>query len=598
MRTAHRAPRSTLGAPRRRSSRRSLASSVSVGLYVALAVSLLGMPRAAAVERPPGGNFTNPVVRQVDVAAPAVVRIATTVTGSIAFNLCGKRAALAGQTLGGTGSGAFISAHGDVLTADHVVHIPREDLDQEWFASRRLAIGIAQVLNRNPSCLELPRPLTVDDILAGYVQAVGLPFVTSYSAPTRRVWMNTTFTGPVSATPSGEFLTTLFSASSLQATVVGASPFEEDDVAILHVNVSNTLSIQLGDAESVAVQDHLTVIGFPGNADIFHPDGTYDATDLLTPSVNDLHVSAIKSGVTNNKQLQVSGNIEHGDSGGPALDDDGHIVGVVSYGGVDLPVGTFFLRTSNDAQQLLRAAGIDTQPGPLQNLWAHAFADYADTVPGHWHRAAQELDNLLIQYPSFLGAKPYKDYADQAATREVAPAAKSELSLPDNTLALLIAGGGALLALGLLIVLLIVLRRSRRAPVTALPAGYGYYNPYSMPLPGYGAPLPPITGGANAPTPAELLDVTKRPLTWQTPPGQASFASGAAVATAPVVPQEQARAGSGAWSTFQLPVPPPPSGVEQGMCVNGHHMPAGEVYCGICGAARRRSADASAGEPG
>jgi hypothetical protein len=554
------------------------------------------MPRAAASERPPGGNFTNPVVRQVDVAAPAVVRIATTVTGSISFNLCGKKAGLAGQTLGGTGSGAFISAHGDVLTADHVVHIPKEDLDQEWFESRRLASGIAQVLNRYPSCLALPRPLTADDILAGYVQVVGLPFVTSYSAPTRRVWMNTSFTGPVSSTPSGEFLTTLFSASSLQATVVGASPFEEDDVAILHVNVSDTLSIQLGDAEEVAVQDHLTVIGFPGNADIFHPDGTYDATDLLTPSVNDLHVSAIKSGVTNNKQLQVSGNIEHGDSGGPALDDDGHIVGVVSYGGVDLPVGTFFLRTSNDAQQLLRAAGIDTQPGRLQNLWAQAFADYADTAPGHWHKAAQELDNLLIQYPSFLGAKPYKDYADQAAASEVAPTAKSALSLPDNTLALLIAGGGALVALGLLIVLLIVLRGSRRAPVTALPTGYGQYNPYSMPLPGYGAPLPPITGGASAPTPAELLDVTNRPLTWQAAPAQVPFASGAAVAA--VVPHDPAPAGSGAWSMFQVPIPPPPVGVEQGMCVNGHHMPAGEVYCGICGAPRWRSADAPAGEPG
>src|SRR5262249_11018673 len=253
MRSIHLASRSTFGKPPWRLIWRPNVSLIGVALCCVLVASQLTVPHVGAADRPPGGNFANPIVRQVDVAAPAVVRIGTTVTGSIAFLLCGQRADLSGQTLGGTGSGAFVSAHGDVLTADHVVHIPKEDLDQDWFESRRLAIGIAQVLNRYPSCLELPRPLTVDDILAGYVQAVGLPFITKYSAPTRRVWMNTTFSGPVSSTPSAEFLTSLFSASSLQATVVGASPFEEDDVAILHVNVSDTLSIQLGDAENVAV---------------------------------------------------------------------------------------------------------------------------------------------------------------------------------------------------------------------------------------------------------------------------------------------------------------------------------------------------------
>src|SRR5262249_4363402 len=141
----------------------------------------------------------------------------------------------------------------------------------------------------------------------------------------------------------------------------------------------------------------------------------------------------------------------------------------------------------------------------------------------------------------------------------------------------------------LLITLLLVLRRSRRkAAPTPAASGYGYgqYNPYSMPLPGYGAPLPPSTGGPGAaPTPAELLDVSRRTMSGQPTPGQSSST---AVATAAPFAQRDPSLPppSGAWaSPQQLPAPPPP--VDQGMCVNGHSMPAGEIYCGICGAPRR-----------
>src|SRR5262249_18365824 len=153
MRSVHLVTCRTIGEPRRRLTQRLLSSVVGGGLFLAIALSLLTVPSAAASDRPPGGNFANPVVRQADIAAPAVVRVATTVTGSITFNLCGQRASLTGQTLGGTGSGAFVSAHGDVLTADHVVHIPREILDEDWFLSPRLAAEIARLLDRYASCL-------------------------------------------------------------------------------------------------------------------------------------------------------------------------------------------------------------------------------------------------------------------------------------------------------------------------------------------------------------------------------------------------------------------------------------------------------------
>ncbi len=577
---------------------------------------------AGATGRAPGGDISNPMVRQVDIAAPAVVRIATTFTGTITFDLCGVSAPLPGTaTLGATGSGAFITSNGDVLTADHVVNISHDDLDTEWFGSPSLAAAIAALLNANASCLQLGFPLTADDILAGYVQFAGIPYTTKYSEPTFRVWMNTAYSGALSTTTSDSFLKSLLAASSLTATLERSSTFANDDVAILHVPATDTPYIALGDSSDVAVQDRLTLIGFPGNADFFHPDGTYDPSDLLTPSFNTLYVSAIKSGVTGDSLIQVGGNVEHGDSGGPALNAAGEIVGVVSYSGTDTPVGTFFLRTSNDAKMLAGQASLNLHGGTFQAQWAQAFDDYASSAAGHWHTAARELTTLSTSYPAFRGVAPYRDFATQAATTETTTATSSTRSL----LVVGIISGAALLILVLLVVLLVVLRRGRKslAPAYASYPSYGQY-PTSGPPSGQ---LPPPFTPMHLPTSAEMVDLTRRPNATQPSAFDSPWApnrtglSGTA-ASAPVAveappspqatpsypPQFSSRAFNappssavgthpetvsssfgtmGQPADFTTPLQRPSAA---SYCANGHVMPPNEVYCGICGASRNAEA--------
>src|SRR5689334_13395341 len=85
----------------------------------------------AAVASIPGGNVTDPAVRAVDIAKPAVVRILTNISGQLMVNFStgsvtfpqGGGKVYAGQL---SGSGTFISANGDVLTADHVVNPPAQ----------------------------------------------------------------------------------------------------------------------------------------------------------------------------------------------------------------------------------------------------------------------------------------------------------------------------------------------------------------------------------------------------------------------------------------------------------------------------------------
>ena len=57
-------------------------------------------------------------------------------------------------------------------------------------------------------------------------------------------------------------------------------------------------------------------------------------------------------------------------------------------------------------------------PGSFQKLWSQAFADYAATTPGHWHKAEQEFTQLTQSYPPFQAVQPFLTYAQTQAQTE------------------------------------------------------------------------------------------------------------------------------------------------------------------------------------
>src|SRR5204863_6161400 len=144
-------------------------------------------------------------------------------------------------------------------------------------------------------------------------------------------------------------------------------------VAIIHVNMNDMPSVLLGDSTSVQTQDNLRIIGFPGNGDVSN-----NPSDLLTLSVNNVFVSSIKTTDAGAQVIQVGGNVEHGDSGGPALDSNGAVVGIVSFGLVNSgsPGGTSFLQASSSARDLVQSLNLNTAPGAFQQAWSKAMTDY------------------------------------------------------------------------------------------------------------------------------------------------------------------------------------------------------------------------------
>ena len=437
-----------------------------------LEVVAFGAP--AAYASGPGGNVSDPVVRAVDIAKPAVVRIITQVIGQLTVNFSNGQSAtfpltpqngFNGYPLDLSGSGAFISAHGDLLTADHVVSPPKPDLDQ--YLDQLASQDVANYINQH---LKPAQPATPDGV-AQQLASGQLQSTSQYQQPLSRVYLSTDFSGPLNATsfqgiPASQF------ADVTQ--IKQQSATNQKDVAIIHVNgMDNMPMLQLGNSASVQQQDNLTIIGFPGNGDV----GT-SPTDLLTSSINQVLVSSIKTTDTGAPVIQVGGNVEHGDSGGPALDSNGQVVGIVSFGLASSSSGnTSFLQASSSAKPLIQASGIDTTPSQFQQAWSKAFNDYAATVPGHWHQSMHEFQQIASSYPQFKAVSPFLQYVTQQAQTETQTQESSNASGSGSTSG--IGSGGlnpVLIIIGGVVVLMVLIgggvaASRRRKPA---PAGMGY----------------------------------------------------------------------------------------------------------------------------
>src|SRR5260370_14476625 len=455
--------------------RRNQFSRILVGVVLAC-LTILGMAGgtpAVYADGTPGGNVADPVVRAVDIAKPAVVRIFTFLTGQLTVrfpatqNVTFPRGG-SGYQIVLSGSGTFITAHGDILTADHVVNPPSKDLEQflQQQAAQNVATYMNQVLKANP-------PVSADQVTAQLASGQ-LQSTTQYSTPQSQVYLSTDFTGQLNVPDIRSIPSNLFAPVDR---IEKQSSFTDKDVAIIHVsNMNDHAMVQLGDSQGVQQQDNLTIIGFPGNGDVSNI-----ATDLLTLSVNKVFVSSIKTSDSGAPVIQVGGNVEHGDSGGPALDSQGSIVGIISFG-ANGPGSTSFLQASNSARALVQSLGLDTTPGPFDKAWSQAFTDYAASTPGHWHQAQGEFQQIAAQYPLFKAITPYLDYATaQAKTEKLSqpkpqpttqPASTGSATLNTLTNKWTLIGAGAVVLVVLLLFGGAVLqrRRGKRVPVAPTPA--------------------------------------------------------------------------------------------------------------------------------
>ncbi len=144
--------------------------------------------------------------------------------------------------------------------------------------------------------------------------------------------------------------------------------------------------------------DDLSILGYPGDAsDNGIVDSTSSEATLTTGKV-----SAIKNAAGSTKKLiETETTIGHGNSGGPAFDDNGQVVGIATYtvDGSGQGNGVFnYIRDIKDLKDLASANNIsfDTN-STTQAQWAQGLAYF---YTSHYSKALINFNTVQQLYPN------------------------------------------------------------------------------------------------------------------------------------------------------------------------------------------------------
>ena len=120
----------------------------------------------------------------------------------------------------------------------------------------------------------------------------------------------------------------------LPATVVKYSPpvageaMSGRDLALLRLEAADMPSLTLGDSTALKIGDRLHILGFPG---VVVTHELLNASAKVEATVTNGAVSGFKQDVANQPVIQTDAPAAWGTSGGPAVDDRGKVVGVLTF---------------------------------------------------------------------------------------------------------------------------------------------------------------------------------------------------------------------------------------------------------------------------
>src|SRR5579884_2509116 len=135
------------------------------------------------------------------------------------------------------------------------------------------------------------------------------------------------------------------------------------DLAIIKVKGKNLPFLSLGEIERLSVGDHVVAIGSPLG---------------LEGTVSDGIVSALRD-VGSKKWIQTTAPVSHGNSGGPLLDMNDHVVGVITWGvNLDLGQNLNFAVPSSEITPLVAAA--HQQAKLLESASSHTVEGFREGI--------------------------------------------------------------------------------------------------------------------------------------------------------------------------------------------------------------------------
>jgi serine protease Do len=305
---------------------------------------------------------------------PAVVRIIDGAQGKIWFQPPGYQGQAYDVSAIALGSGFFISPNGYIATNAHVVSFTHDGEDKAKQALfYQMVQQIAQQIGKDPRSLNVSF-INEHSQLQSFTlfhhviipDGTALPFeIKQYGAPT------------------------------------GESNDQGKDVAIIKIEVKNAPVLKLADSEKVQLQDHVTVIGYPGAADTFN-SGLLSSKSALESSINDGKISAKKQASSGAPILQTNTAATHGNSGGPVINDSNEVVGLLTFRGDTVNgqevSGFSFIVPSNTVMEYVKSAGATNDLGPTDTAFREGLNYYWDQYYSSAIPKFEEVKRLFPQH--------------------------------------------------------------------------------------------------------------------------------------------------------------------------------------------------------
>lgn len=169
------------------------------------------------------------------------------------------------------------------------------------------------------------------------------------------------------------------------------SPIPGKDVAILKAQGENYPTLPLGDDKALKTGEQVFPLGYPADATFFQ---AFDPSSVTESSLTSGLVSAQKTMEGGWTAIQTDAVIRGGNSGGPAMNSKGEVIGLSTFGlrdpntGVSAEGANFLVPTSI-VKEFLDRTNVKPAAGPVTEKWTEAVL----LMEQGYYRAAQERLN-------------------------------------------------------------------------------------------------------------------------------------------------------------------------------------------------------------
>ena len=361
------------------------AASLTAGIILLLSA---GAPRAS------GAAETLSLQEVVLRAKPATVLVISEVASEVTLD-CGRGARqVTPNPFRETGTGWFVDSNGWVVTNGHVVQPAHEA--PRWLVNEqaRKAVVAACVWERLQAQGIAPgqRP-DIEEPMKRQALDRALPGAKVELKPSISILLSNGFRLPAKVAKY----------SPPVSTATGAGVMSGRDLALLQVEASEMPSFKLGESKNVKIGDPIHIMGFPG---VVLTHELLNSTAKVEASVTNGAVSGFKQDVQNQPVIQTDAPAAWGNSGGPAVNARGDVIGVLTFVSLapgaegSIVQGFNFIIPSDAVREFLKGTAVDlADKSPFNDKW---FAGLGKLFSEDYKGAAaafREANRLQPDFP-------------------------------------------------------------------------------------------------------------------------------------------------------------------------------------------------------